>query len=127
MQEELRWLEYGQRLFYQARAVTRIAGSASSGAALYRRCLEGGAQASGRKTGKIEKNCRADFIVLDGDAPDLAGKSGDDILDVLIFAANANLVRDVFCGGRRVVKDGHHAAESAADDAYRDVLKKLLS
>lgn len=127
MQEELRWLEYGQRLFFQARAVTRIAGSASSGAALYRRCLEGGAQAAGRKIGKIAKDCRADFIVLDADMPDFAGKSGDDILDVLIFAANANPVRDVFCGGRQVVKDGYHDMEATADDAYRAVLKKLLS
>lgn len=127
MQEELRWLEYGQRLFFQARAVTRIAGSASSGAALYRRCLDGGAQASGHKTGKIAKGYRGDLLVLDGDAPDLAGKSGDDILDVFIFAADGKLVRDVFCGGRQVVKDGHHAAEAAADEAYRAVLKKLLS
>ncbi len=125
--EELRWLEYGQRLFFQARAVTRIAGSASSGAALYNRCLEGGAQAAGRKIGKIEKGCRADFIVLDGESPDLAGKNGDDILDVLIFAANSNPVRDVFCGGKQVVKDGHHVLESDADTAYRAVLAKLLS
>lgn len=125
--EELRWLEYGQRLFYQARAVTRIAGSASAGAALYNRCLEGGAQASGRKIGKIETGCRADFVVLDGDAPDLVGKSGDDILDIVIFAANHNPVRDVFCGGKQVVKDGHHAMESDADTAYRAVLAKLLS
>jgi len=127
MREELRWLEYGQRLFYRARAVTRIAGSASSGAALYNRCLDGGAQAAGRKIGKIETGCRADFIVLDGDTPDLAGKSGDNILDVLIFAANANPVRDVFCGGKQVVKDGHHAAEETADTAYRKVLEKLLA
>lgn len=127
MQEELRWLEYGQRLFFQARAVTRIAGSASSGAALYRRCLDGGAQASGHKTGKIAKGYRGDLLVLDGDAPDLAGKSGDDLLDVFIFAADGKLVRDVFCGGRQVVKDGHHAAEATADEAYRAVLKKLLS
>ena len=125
--EELRWLEYGQRLFYQARAVTRIADSPSSGRALYRRCLEGGVQVSGRKTGKIAEGFRADLVVLDGEAPDIAEKHGDDILDAYIFGGHENTVRDVMCGGKWAVREKRHAQEEDSRRAYRAVLRKLCA
>ena len=101
--EELRLLEYGQRLAERRRAVAASDASPSVGATLYRAALAGGARASGRRVAGLAPGERADFVVLDADASPLAGKAGDTLLDALVFAGGANPVRDVFVGGRQVV------------------------
>ena len=108
--EELRWLEYGQRLARRERNVLTDGEGASTGAGLYRRALGGGAQTLGQRIGHIEPGFRADLLVLNGDAPTLAGKSGDTLIDAWIFAGSGNPVRDVIVVGRRVIESGHHAA-----------------
>jgi formimidoylglutamate deiminase len=60
------------------------------GAALYRAALEGGALAVGRPLGRIAPGARADLVVLDPEAPVLLGRSGDTLLDALVFAGNQN-------------------------------------
>jgi formimidoylglutamate deiminase len=123
--EELRWLEYGQRLLHRRRNV--LAGSGSSvGAALYSAALVGGAQALGRPIGQLAPGYRADLVVIDAERPTLVGKAGDVLLDALVFAGNENPVRDVMVGGRWVVRDGHHAAEDAILARYRKALSELL-
>lgn len=104
MIEELRWLEYGQRLTRRRRVVARAEADPHAGDFLYKAALAGGAQALGAKTGKIAPGYRADFIVLDQKNPALQGKGNQFILDGAIFASNSNPVRDVFVGGRAVVK-----------------------
>jgi formimidoylglutamate deiminase len=113
--EELRWLEYGQRLVTRRRNRLSLgsAGGPHIGAALYRGALAGGGRALGRNIGRLAPGARADLLVLDENAPNLVGKSGDEVLDALVFAGNANAVRDVMVAGRFVVKNGHHAGESA--------------
>ncbi|MEX2201110.1 MAG: formimidoylglutamate deiminase [Dongiaceae bacterium] len=129
--EELRWLEYGQRLIGQRR--NRLAGSrggsapsGSVGAALWRGALAGGAQALGRPIGAFASGHRADIVVLDADHPLLVGKEGDLLLDGLVFAGNENLVRDVMIGGRWRVQDGFHEAEAAARARYQQWLRAWL-
>jgi formimidoylglutamate deiminase len=122
--EELRWLEYGQRLTQRRRNLASAPGQ-STGTALWRRALAGGAQASGRSLGRIEAGARADIIVLDGEHPLLSGKEGDRILDALVFAGNAALVRDTMVGGVWRIEDGHHAEEARIAAAYKRVLQKL--
>jgi formimidoylglutamate deiminase len=122
--EELRWLEYGQRLAHRRRNLASAPGQ-STGAALWRRALEGGAQAAGRKIGRLEAGARADLIVLDGDHPLLAGKTGDRILDALVFAGNAALVRDAMVGGIWRVEDRRHAKEREIALAYKRVVRSL--
>ena len=134
--EELRWLEYGQRLIRQRRNRLAAAEGGSSasgsgsggsvGAALWRRALAGGAQALGRRIGAFAPGHRADIVVLDGEHPLLAGKDGDLLLDGLVFAGNENLVRDVMIGGRWRVQDGFHEAEAAARARYRQWLRTRL-
>ncbi len=119
--EELRWLEYGQRLSLGRRGV------AASGAALYRAALDGGAQALGRPIGAIAPLRRADIVVLDGDHPALAGRDGDAILDALVFSGNFLPVRDVMVGGAWVVRDAAHRDESAIAGTYRRTKDRLLS
>jgi formimidoylglutamate deiminase len=125
--EELRLLEYGQRLTRQRRNVLsdpQLDGS--TGATLLDRALAGGAQALARPIGRLAPGCRADLLVLDDTAPPLAGLPADRLPDAFVFAGNRNPVRDVFVGGRQVVEAGHHAHEDAILAGYRRALGALL-
>lgn len=124
--EELRWLEYGQRLTHRERTLVKSAEIPSVGAALYDRALSGGARSMGRNCGKIEIGAQADMVVLDGNLPCLEGKLRDHVLDSMIFAGNENPVKDVMVGGRWVVKARHHKRQEKIFERYRKVLKKLL-
>jgi formimidoylglutamate deiminase len=125
--EELRWLEYGQRLLTRRRNVAASPSQPSVGGTLWRAAAKGGAQAIARKTGVLAPGMQADLIVLDGDHINLADRRGDDILDGLIFSGNDRVVRDVMVGGKWRVVDGHHAEEEKAEKDYRAVLSHLLS
>ena len=123
--EELRWLEYGQRLVTRARNVADREVGASTGASLFRRSLAGGAQALGRPIGALAPGSRADIVALDPDHPALYGRSGDTLLDSWIFSGNANPVRDVVVGGHLVVRDGVHPHEEQALADYRRAVTRL--
>jgi len=125
--EELRWLEYGQRLVTRRRNLSERERGASTGAGLYRRALAGGAQASGRDIGAIAPGRRADIVLLDSDHAALFGRSADALLDAWIFTASGNPVRDVMVGGQWVVEDGVHCREQAIAAAYRRALTRLLA
>jgi formimidoylglutamate deiminase len=123
--EELRWLEYGQRLVQRRRSVAATASCPSVGATLYRAALAGGAKASGRPIAGIAPGQRADLLVLDPDAPFLVGKTGDALLDGFVFGGNANPVRDVYVGGRRIITAGRHSGELAALERFRRALLRV--
>ena len=123
--EELRWLEYGQRLWSQRRNVFSTKGSPSSGASLWRAAAEGGAKALAQPAGAITAGRRADLVVLDGNNPTLAAKTGDQILDALIFSGNDNAVDHVMVGGEWVIESGRHAEEQRTADRFREVMRKL--
>jgi formimidoylglutamate deiminase len=123
--EELRWLEYGQRLTLRARNLLAGAAAPSVGARLYKLALAGGAQALGRPIGRLAEGCRADLVVIDETRPALYGKSDDVLLDALVFAGNENPVRDVMVGGDWVVQDGRHGREEAVFSAYKAAVAGL--
>jgi formimidoylglutamate deiminase len=124
--EELRWLEYGQRLIHRRRALLRGGEADSSvGSVLYRGALAGGARALGRPIGSLAPGRRADLVVLDGDCPALLGKPDELLLDALVFAGNENPVRDVMVGGGWVVRERHHDEEVEVLARYRSALVEL--
>jgi formimidoylglutamate deiminase len=125
--EELRWLEYGQRLAYMSRNLLVSGASPNVGAGLLQGALNGGAQALGRPIGRLSVGARADFLVLDAEAPALWGKAGAGLLDALIFAGGARAVRDVYVGGHRVVSEGRHEAEEAVFADYKSALSALMA
>jgi formimidoylglutamate deiminase len=125
--EELKLLEYGQRLVSCRRNVAAWPGGGSTGARLFGAASEGGAQALGRAMGRIEAGCRADLVVLDGDHPMLFARTGDTLLDSLIFAAGPRAVRSVMCGGRWVVREGRHRDEDRIAARFRGVMTTLLA
>jgi len=114
--EELRWLEYGQRLVLRRRNISADKGTPSVGGSLWRAALAGGARALGQRVGAIANDHRADLLVLDHDHVLLEGRTGDDILDTLVFAGNTPLVKRVLAGGRWVVEDGRHVQADAIED-----------
>ncbi|MDH3690946.1 MAG: formimidoylglutamate deiminase [Gammaproteobacteria bacterium] len=123
--EELRWLEYGQRLKHTRRNLLSADTGQSSGRRLFDLAVAGGAQACGRKIGRIETGYRADMIVVENDHPILYGRHKDALLDSWIFSGNENLVRDVYTGGRLVVKDGRHINEEHINANFRRALADL--
>lgn len=123
--EELRWLEYGQRLVTRNRNLLVSTATPNNGRSLLDGALHGGAQACGRKIGRIEAGYRADFVALDAQHPRLYGRRQDDLIDSWIFSGNANLVKSVFVGGRKIIDQGRHPDEKTISHNFRRTLDEL--
>ncbi len=126
--EELRWLEYGQRLTTHHRNVALRGSHGSVGETLWAGALAGGAQASAMPIGRLDADAgqaRADLLVLDADAPILAARQTSNLVDTLIFSGNVNLVRDVMVSGEWVVRDFRHRDEERIAGRYRDTVQRL--
>ncbi|MBN8888790.1 MAG: formimidoylglutamate deiminase, partial [Rhodospirillales bacterium] len=123
--EELRWLEYAQRLATGRRAVLAGGPGRSTGRALFDAALAGGTAASGHGPAGLVAGGRADIVVLDTSHPLLLARDGDALLDSWIFAGNAPLVRHVVAAGRHVVADFRHAAEAAVARRFAAAMTTL--
>jgi formimidoylglutamate deiminase len=123
--EEMRWLEYGQRLVRQQRNVAVDEECRDVGSYLWRQALRGGAQASGRAVGRLEAGRRADVLVLDSAHPNLDGVDSREVLGRFLFCGNDNLVRDVLAGGQWVVRGGRHIAQEAIARRYTQAVRAL--
>jgi formimidoylglutamate deiminase len=128
--EELRWLEYGQRLAAQRRNVavahtgdTGGGGERRVGDFLWRAALAGGAAAAGRQVGALRPGYNADLLVLDDAHPNVVPPPG--LLNGFIFSGNDNLVRDVLAGGRWVVRGREHVAQTAVAARFLQTLAEL--
>jgi formimidoylglutamate deiminase len=123
--EELRWLEYGQRLLARQRNLATSGPPGSTGMALWRAALAGGAASLGRPIGAIAPGHRADLIVLDDASPALYGRAEDRIVDALVFAADGRGIRDVMVGGTWIVRAGRHIREDVIEKAYKAAIDRL--
>ena len=150
--EELRLLDYGQRLTKRSRSAwapddesgpaARSEGSRldhqaaretgaptgaldGAGGILLKHAWEGGGRALGWNGGGIAAGSRADFVVLDAEHPALTGREGRAVLDSWVFSGTENPVRDVMAGGRWVVRDGRHERQEAVGRAFRKTVKRL--
>ena len=124
--DELRQLEYSQRLSVRSRNVLAPPGG-SAGRALYDGALAGGAQALARPSGKVAVGARADLATLDADHPTLAGKTVDAILDAWIFSAGNALVDCVWSGGRKVVQGGRHVSRDRIAARFAATMRRLCA
>ena len=145
--EELRMLEYGQRLITRSRspirteppeglptargdgkATGRATGGgalAGGGGALLALAWKHGCRALGWKGGRVARGRRADLVVLDAEHPALVGRGGGQVLDSWIFSGTDNPVRDVMVGGRWVVREGRHAREEEIGRRYAATVRRL--
>jgi formimidoylglutamate deiminase len=125
--EELRWLEYQQRLRKKRRGVLATPAEPHVGTRLWRDAAQHGSQAIGQPAGAIEVGRRADWLVLDAAHPSLAGAAADTALDHLLFAGAEAAVRDVAVAGRWVIKDRRHAVEDQLRPRFAGLMQRLAT
>lgn len=125
MTEELRWLEYGQRLARQARNIWASGPRRSSGQDIFEGAVDGGARALG-VIGGLCVGGPADMLSLDAQHPSIAGKSDSAILDAFLFAGGRNAVDCVWRRGEQLVTAGRHYDHDRLAERYRRVLKALV-
>lgn len=125
--EELRWLEYGQRLQTRHRNIAVRADNGSVGETLLHGTLASGAAATGQAVGLLAPGQAADWIVLDAQAPVFAGARPADVADRWLFAGNRPLVREVRVAGEAVVRGGRHRDREAIAARYRSTVAALLA
>ena len=122
--EELRLLDYGQRLVRRRRNPVALAGG-STGRRLFEGAARGGAAALGRDAGRIAVGQLADLLALDGETVALAGLRGDTLLDAHIFAGDDRAVQHVWSAGRHVVCEGRHVARERLAPRFMQCLSRL--
>ena len=123
--EELRWLEYQQRLRKRRRGVLAAKSESHVGTRLWRDAALSGARALGQAVGRIAVGCRADWLVVDAEHPSMAGASADTALDRLLFAGADKAIRDVMVGGQWVVKGGSHSLDGPLGADFGRVMNHL--
>jgi formimidoylglutamate deiminase len=126
LSDELRQLEYSQRLAVTARNVMASDAVASTGRALFEGALRGGSQALGVAKAGLTEGASADIVSLDSENVALAGRFTDAILDSWVFGAGRNLVDCVWACGRKVVQDGRHHSRIAVAQRFRRTIEGLL-
>ena len=125
--EELRWLEYGQRLGLQRRNVTASPATQqpATAARLFNSALNAGGQAAGQAAWGIKPGARADLLVLDTRTAGLLGVPTSHTLDALVFATNTSAIRDVYVAGQCVVSNGEHAHAERIAAEFESVMQAL--
>jgi formimidoylglutamate deiminase len=122
---ELRSLEYSQRLSQRKRALLVDDREPSVGMQLFRRAQAGGNQALGVAAG-LAPGHAADIVSLDLDQPTLFG-AGSDLLDRWIFAGRPGSIDCVWRAGRLVVQGGRHVAMAAIAADYRRAVSRMMA
>jgi formimidoylglutamate deiminase len=122
--EELRWLEYGQRLATRTRNIVSLRDS-HVGRELFGRALEGGTLASGQTTPGLAQGAPADLVVLSDDDPMLAGHDDESRLDALVFSGYPLPVERVMVNGDWRVVDASHVRREHARDEFAETMARL--
>jgi formimidoylglutamate deiminase len=125
--EELRWLEYAQRLVLRRRNVAAAPSQVepSTAARLFSLALTAGARAAGPATWGLKRGARADALVLDHDAAGLLGIPAEQRLDALVFASDAAAIDSVYVAGNAVVQQGRHSAAPRIAARFKDTMAEL--
>ena len=123
--EDLRMLEYSQRLRDRTRNALASGAGASTGHSLLEAVLKGGAACLDQPMGAIAVGKRCDIAVLDNEHPAMIGRAGDAALDTWIFSAGNAAVKDVIVGGSHVVKDRRHNDEERIQKKFSETARRL--
>lgn len=121
--EELRLLEYGQRLTLQRRNVLLQPGR-STGRTLYDAALAGGGQALGTEAAGLVAGASADIVAISADdLPSIDDRS----IDRWLFSRGHGAIASVWRAGRRVVSEGRHLRRGQVMQRYRDVIRRRFA
>ncbi|MEL7187431.1 MAG: formimidoylglutamate deiminase [Pseudomonadota bacterium] len=124
--EELRWLEYGQRLASQTRNVVSLRDS-HVGSELFDRALEGGAAASGQQSIGLKVGASADLVVMNDEDPMLAGHNDASRFDALVFSGYPLPVERVMVAGEWRVIDAMHIDRDRARQEFAAVVNEIVA
>lgn len=124
--DELRQLEYGQRLKHRARNLLSGGAGRSTGRTLFDDALAGGARALAQLIAGLTPGARADIVTLDAAHPSLAGRTRDAVIDGWIFAAGSGAIDCVWAGGNKVVESGRHKLRQAARERFNASVRRLV-
>ncbi len=122
--EELRWLEYGQRLASQSRNVASLQ-QAHVGRELFSRALDGGTQVSTRETAGIHIGAVADLVALYDDDPMLVGHGDASLLDALVFSGYRLPIERVMVHGKWEVVDRKQVGQADRRAAFAGAIRKI--
>lgn len=122
--EEIRLLEYGQRLMHRGRNLISNPAE-STGRTLLSEAVAGGAQACGIDCPALRPGAPADFVELDLASDRLAGRSGDNVIDSWIFSGDGRQLRSAYVSGKQVVSDGAALARPSISRAFRQTMAAL--
>lgn len=125
--DELRQLEYGQRLKHRERNVLSSGAGRSTGRTLFDHALAGGARALAQPAIGLTPGARADIVTLDATHPSLAGRTRDAAIDGWIFAAGSGAIDCVWAGGNKVVEGGRHKLRQAARERFNASMRRLVA
>ena len=123
--DELRALEYSQRLRRRVRNVASSEQFPDVAANLWSGAARDGAVALAQPSGMLAPGSRADLVVLDVGASDYEGLDAGARLGVAMFGPRGAAVRDVYVAGKQVVADGFHPDREQAAAAFRAALARL--
>ena len=124
--EELRWMEYGQRLRLERRNVCAQPGrQPDTAASLFERARAGGGRAAGHARWGLEAGARADLLVIDPGDPSLLGLPPGRWLDALVFSSPSRPWRDVMVAGRWALRDHHHPQAERISAAFARAMDPL--
>ncbi|SET21846.1 formimidoylglutamate deiminase [Thalassotalea agarivorans] len=125
--EEIRWLEYAQRLTRRQRAVLANKAQASVGLNLWQAANRGGALATNKNTGVLAVGKQADLLVLDQQLLGRYAQSDEHLLDSFVFATGEQAITDVMVNGQWVIRDKKHDLETQSHEAFSALLQRLSS
>jgi formimidoylglutamate deiminase len=125
--QELRMLEYAQRLTERARNVLAEPDADSTGVRLFRAAVQGGAQALGQTRVGLRPGAPADIVSLRNDEVLAESPRRDARIDGWVFADGRSAIDRVWRRGRQVVEDGRHCGRATLVAAYRQTLRRLLA
>lgn len=125
--EELRLFEYGRRLQQQRRSLSATPDQPHPGARLWLEAAKADTRGGGAQTGVLAAGMRADFLVLDGEHVNFAGREGDALLDTLVFVSGPGPlpILENWIGGRRITQNGRHPRSEQIRREYIRVLSEL--
>ena len=125
--EELRWMEYQQRLRNRRRGMLTNKLQSHVGTHLWCEAAKHGGQAIGQPAGVIAVGQRADWLALDAEHPSMVGAPLENAIDHLVFAGGHAAIRDVMVAGRWVVKDHRHSAELPLRGRFSELMSRLAA
>ena len=123
--DELRQLEYSQRLRDRARNVLST-DQIPTGHHLYQTALQGGARALGVSQPVIAVGAAADLVSIDIDQPPFVAAPAAQLLDAWIFASRGS-VDTVWVAGRKLVEGGRHVRRDETTRNFARAMKELAA